>query len=648
MRLSEAERAARSAAARAAFFRDGRIPAGIVGGEVWRSWKRCQAAGQEPALSIGFDTIGRSRVAEIEEHSHDLIAAARQEVADLAAAVARAEMVVLLADATGAILHVAGDVGRCSRRLRLAARSGVDLGERTVGTNAVGTALVERRALSIVAREHYFESNSALTCTAAPVFDPFGALSGALDVSGDHRQARPDCAELVIAAACAIENSLLRRLRDVVVVTISPRPELLGTPWEGVLAFDPTGQLVAGNARALAAVGIAQRSGAQFAELFGPVTLSDMLDRQRADARPLVLDSFAGLRFAAHVERPRESGTARRGSLPRPCGMPCAARGDGSKRSSMLALLQCANGDARTAREFGKARSAQEIGLPVLIAGETGTGKELAARGLHQSSPRRERPFVAVNCAALPEALVEAELFGYVDGAFTGACRGGAAGKIEVANGGTLFPDEIGDMPLVLQSRLLRVLEERVIVRLGEIRERPVDFALLCATHRDPQDLVARGLLREDLYYRINGLQITLPPLRARTNLAELAAFFLSLRSPRIRIPQLSAPVLELFARHQWPGNLRQLDHVLTQVAAFLADADDLVEPRHLPEGFGVGCQTPAACDVRSAAAVPGSLADVTTDLIERTVNANAGNVSAAARALKISRSTIYNRRRNA
>ena len=646
MRLFEAERGARSAAARAAFFRDGRVPAGIVAGEVWRSWKRCQAAGQEPDFSIGFDTIGRSRIAEIAERSHDLIAAARQEVADLAASVARADMIVMLADASGTILHVAGDVSRCSRRLGLAARSGVDLGERSVGTNAVGTALVERRALSIVAREHYFESNSALTCVAAPVFDPSGGLAGALDVSGDHKQARPDCADLVNAAACAIENSLLRRLRDVVIVTISPRPEFLGTPWEGVLAFDPACQLVAGNARALAALGLAQRSGARFGELFRSVTLSEIIDRRRSDARPLVLDSVAGLRFAAHVEHFPALAPARRGA-PSPASELSSVQRSGSKRSSMLALLQCVNGDADTAREFEKARCAQEIGLPVLIVGETGTGKELIARGLHESSPRRLGPFVAVNCAALPEALVEAELFGYGDGAFTGARRGGAAGKVELADGGTLFLDEIGDMPLLLQSRLLRVLEERVIVRVGEVRERPVDFALLSATHRDPHDLVARGLLRQDLYYRINGLRITLPPLRARTNLAALTAFFLTLRSRRARIPQPSQSVLDLFVKHTWPGNLRQLDHVLTLAAALIADDEELVEAKHLPDGFVGECKGSRACDVVVAEAAHGPLADMTTDLIERTVTAHAGNVSAAARTLKISRSTIYNRRRH-
>lgn len=647
MKLFEAERAARSLEARKAFFNDGRVPVGVVPGQVWRSWKRCQAAGQEPGRSIGFDTIARSRVAEIKDRGHDLIAAAREEMEHVAAVVCKAGMVALLADDSGAIVHMAGDTGRCSPRLRLAARAGVNLGERAVGTNAVGTALVEKRPVSIVAREHYFELNSELTCIAAPVFCPSGALVGALDLSGDYNATRADCVELVTAGACAIENNLLRRLRDVVIVAISPRAELLGTPWEGLLAFDPAGRLIAGNARGMTSIGaVGRQSGVQFEDLFNSTKLTDVLGGRNSDHPNLMLNSFTGFRFAARIE----GSSALR--APRPPAIRIArensadSSGQVSKQSSMRGLLEVACGDERTARSFERARRAGDLGVPVLVVGETGTGKELIARGLHELSERSAQPFVVVNCTALPETLIEAELFGHAEGAFTGARRGGAAGKVELADRGTLFLDEIGDMPLALQSRLLRVLEERAVTRLGEGHERPVDFRLVCATHRNLPDLVARGSFREDLYYRINGLRVALPALRMRANIPAIAEFFVSLRSRGSRKLQISHAVGDLLLKHPWPGNLRQLDHVLTIGAAFVADDEDFIEVEHLPDDFVAECSGPDCVGASARKGKSGVLVDVTADLIQRTVTANSGNISAAARALRISRSTIYNWRK--
>ena len=201
----------------------------------WRSWQRCLAAGHEPKCHLEFANVGRSRVMELEERSRSLIAAAREELEHVAAVVHRSGMVVLLADETGAVLRKAGDTGAVSPRLGLAARQGVDLSEDAAGTNAVGMALIDRAPVSIVAQEHFFEANAGLTCVAAPLFGPTGSLVGALDVSGDHRPTRPDCTEFVRTAACAIENALLRQLREVVFIAVSPSEHFLGTPSEGLL-----------------------------------------------------------------------------------------------------------------------------------------------------------------------------------------------------------------------------------------------------------------------------------------------------------------------------------------------------------------------------------------------------------------------------
>ncbi|MEY2686593.1 MAG: hypothetical protein RL375_791, partial [Pseudomonadota bacterium] len=222
--------------------------------------------------------------------------------------------------------------------------------------------------------------------------------------------------------------------------------------------------------------------------------------------------------------------------------------------------------------------------IPILVLGETGTGKELLARAIHHDSDRSRQPFVAVNCASIPDTLIEAELFGYEEGAFTGARRKGSVGKIVQANGGTLFLDEIGDMPIALQAHLLRVLQERHVTPLGSTKSVSVDVSIVCATHRNLREMITAKTFREDLYYRLNGLAVRLPPLRERSDLMPLVARILERECPDRRF-QLGAEVLELFRHYQWPGNVRQLFNVL-RTACVMAGGDNLITRDHLSDDF--------------------------------------------------------------
>jgi transcriptional regulator with PAS, ATPase and Fis domain len=289
--------------------------------------------------------------------------------------------------------------------------------------------------------------------------------------------------------------------------------------------------------------------------------------------------------------------------------------------------------------------------IPVLIQGETGTGKELLARAIHNASPRARGPFMAVNCASIPEGLIESELFGYEEGAFTGARKRGCPGKIVQAHGGTLFLDEIGDMPLALQARLLRVLQERVVTPLGSTRAQPVDVAIVCATHRRLKDAIAAGTFREDLYYRLNGLTVTLPPLRERSDLEALVERVLTSLGPEAAGVRVAPDVLALFKSYRWPGNVRQLSSLLRTAVAML-DGERELQRRHLPEDFledAAGAAehrspppsaAPAASSAISAALEPFDALKL--GAVERALADHGGNVSAAARTLRISRNTIY------
>jgi len=288
----------------------------------------------------------------------------------------------------------------------------------------------------------------------------------------------------------------------------------------------------------------------------------------------------------------------------------------------------------------------------LLLQGESGSGKEVFARALHASGPRRDGPFVAVNCAALPESLIEAELFGYQGGAFTGARREGASGRVREAAGGTLFLDEIGDMPLAMQARLLRVLQDRAVTPLGGGKPVPVDFSLVCATHRSLRAAIDGGRFREDLYYRLNGLTLTLPPLRERDDLSPLVSNMLAESLPG-RAVALSPALARAFAGHRWPGNLRQLANALRTACALLGDDEPEIDWPHLPDDLAADL----AADQRRARELPREpeLIDTGAHLrtqqdatVRRVLDTCGGNLSEAARRLGISRNTLYRRLRAA
>jgi transcriptional regulator with PAS, ATPase and Fis domain len=286
--------------------------------------------------------------------------------------------------------------------------------------------------------------------------------------------------------------------------------------------------------------------------------------------------------------------------------------------------------------------------IPILVTGETGTGKELLAQAIHRDSPRAAAPFVAVNCAAIPETLIESELFGYEEGAFTGARKHGKTGRILQANGGTLFLDEIGDMPLHLQGHLLRVLQERVVTPLGSDKSIPVNVAVICATNRKLRDMIADGSFREDLYYRLNGLVVKLPALRERTDLEAVVAHILRAESPKQRV-SVAPHVMHLFRQYAWPGNFRQLANLLRTALILAGDMHKTtceILQEHLPDDFLEDIvPTDEARVVETAESLPQAgqkLEDLNLSVIQQTLEAHHGNVSATARVLGVSRNTIY------
>ncbi|MFG5407976.1 sigma 54-interacting transcriptional regulator [Piscinibacter sakaiensis] len=480
--------------ARRRFFAEGRDPGDAIAAHIHRSWTRCRTL----ALHDG-DTppLDRAQLGERREQAMRLLECARPELDSLSEHALAHGCAVLLSDASGLILDEIGSVDFLPKAQRLALTPGVDWSEGTRGTNAIGTALMEREPLMVLGAEHALPRNGLLGCAAAPIFNGRGGIAGVLDLSGEASQINVHALGLVRMAARQVEHRLLWAGARGRLLRFHRRPGLLGSASEGLVVIEE-GRVVAANRVALALLGLGWdalldqpaerwfgRAWAQAPGGRGLLTLPDGCQIAAATER-----------LAAEGARRWPSGQA--GSLSnehRP--------GEDEAADALAAPLE-------------RARRVMDQGLPVLVTGETGSGKEVFARRLHAAGRRRGGPFVAVNCAALPDTLIEAELFGYEEGAYTGARRRGMPGRVREADGGILFLDEIGDMPALLQTRLLRVLEERAVTPLGGGRRIAVDFDLVCATHRDLDAMVADGRFRADLLYRIDGWRVTLPPLRAR------------------------------------------------------------------------------------------------------------------------------------
>jgi len=530
--------------------------------------------------------------------------------------------------------------------------------EESKGTNAIGTAIAEQVPTLVHADQHYLTINHFLTCSAAPIIDHQGRLIGVLDVTGDHRSFHKHTMALVRMSAQMIENQLFSAaFGDAITLHFHTRPEFIGTLMEGIASFSMSGRFLSANRSGLFQLGLplGALQTHTFSSLFG-MPVSALFDHYRT-AAPTLLDLCLhnGVRVAARAELRSpsfvfqsttvDSESRQSAELAQKKNGPAH---DGAKlRLSSLHYLD--TGDEKLAELIRKVNLVMGRDIPILITGETGTGKELLAQAIHNDSPRAGGPFVAVNCASIPETLIESELFGYEDGAFTGARKKGSTGKILQANGGTLFLDEIGDMPMPLQARLLRVLQERLVMPLGSNKSIPVNVALICATNRNLREMIANGQFREDLYYRLNGLVVRLPPLRERTDIEVVISRLLVAESNGESFT-VSPEVMALFKRHGWPGNFRQLTNLL-RTAVVMADPERVIRMEHLPEDFLDGLRAelssmPVAPEspMFAALSVPasGRLEDVELLTIQKTLDEHRGNVSAAARALGVSRNTIY------
>ncbi|OZB62047.1 MAG: sigma-54-dependent Fis family transcriptional regulator [Lysobacterales bacterium 14-68-21] len=617
-----------------------RIGTSQVSPYVAKSWDRClNRYSIEPDAERHTVVLDTASVRARQETLGELLGVARAEMENLYEQIAGSGYAVILSDADAVVLSAITD-NQARRNFRGAGLwVGAVWSEQHEGTNGIGTAVAERAPVTVYCGEHFRRYNAGLSCCGAPILDVDGEVLGVLDASAastaDTRLVQSHTMALVSMSANLIARChFLGRFRDAWVLRFHSRAEFVGLLHEALMAIDDDGNVLAVNEAALVQLGISNRTqlvGKPLASIL-PLDMDTLRRHATHEAASLwpVRDIAYGRRFFANARAPVQRRATPTVNTPQTATSAPAAR-------------RHVGGDPRMQHNLNCGRQLFGQRVPILLQGATGTGKEVFAKALHQASSWADKPFVAVNCAAIPEALIESELFGYTRGAFTDAAREGHVGKIRQSSGGTLFLDEIGDMPLALQTRLLRVLEEHEIVPLGGDTAVPVDLHVISASHRDLLEMVQQGTFREDLYYRLNGITLELPTLRERTDKRELIQTLLREEIPGGRVPTLDDEAMERLLAHPWPGNIRQLRNVL-RMATALCGEDGCIGVTQLGREFATpqpGAPT-ASADRAGSGELANPLGTAERDALMLELERMHWNISHTAATLGVSRNTLY------
>jgi len=634
----------------------------ILSESIGDSWKRCvRDYSLDPVRTYSPAVLSTSELRGRHVQHEQLIQIASAEMDSLYEQIRGSGYALLLTDASGVILCEKIDATLKSLFRSAGLLIGADWSELHEGTNGIGTCISVDRPVTVHRSEHFRASHIGLSCSGAPIHDPAGALIAVLDASTvDARGTRASQAHtmaLVNMSARLIEKCIfLQHHHDNRIVRFHARPELVNLLHDGSLALAPDGTVIAADevaVRLLAAHGRNDLVGHPFDEIFD-TRLEDLLSPAPTARRALwpVHDVRLGRQFFASLHGRLSVAThaspiiqpAPVGRLEHPVPSPVRPESTSRPGCRTLTLQELAGNDTCMANVIRKASRVAHSTLPILIQGPTGSGKECLARGLHAASPRSGRAFIAVNCAALPETLIESELFGYGPGAFTGARKEGRKGKIAQASGGTLFLDEIGDMPLLLQTRLLRVLEEHELIPLGAETGVPVDVRVICASNQDLRGLVAAGGFREDLYYRLNGITLELPTLAARADKDALIRRFIGEEASCLRDARggadcncIDPQALRCLTHYHWPGNIRELRNVIR--SAFAICDDNVIRLNDLPAELRAEQRR-----VSTGNASDNALARAEQETLLKVIRANQGNLVHTAMQLGISRNALYRR----
>ncbi len=608
--------------ARTLLTREGIVPAKFSNPEIRASWQRCFDTGLDPFGYPDQNQISDSALNKRREDNGLVRRLAKLEMENLHRQIAGSKFIIIFADNDGVILDriVDGSINANNSGWTL---PGFIWQEEINGTNALGLVAATQRPAIVHGEEHYFKSYADLTCAAAPIFGHNGKLMGIIDATSDSRSRQRHTLALVRMSCVTIENSLFReRHKGNLIFELHSRREFLGTLQSGMLAFNEDGFLAETNRQARFFLpDLPPGTRVHFDQIFRtPLRhfLGRLYSTRSTDLTDMEGSSFAVRAFNYPARKLTVTPTSVQIFSKAPREIPMVSN-DPAVKSAMHLV-----------------RRGVELNVPILIRGETGTGKELMARYAHAIS-NRKGDFVAVNCAALPETLIESELFGHMQGAFTGASRGGSKGFVRQANQGTLFLDEIGTMPAQVQIKLLRFLDRMEIRPVGNTKEIQLDIQLISATNAVLKCKEQTGEFRRDLLYRINTMEVCLPALQDRQDLRKIIDAIIETFKQPLNLEPMALHQLEAY---NWPGNIRELKGLLTRLLISCESgrvcAEDIQKILPVPPG-GTAAEPQAK-----------NLADQELQIIRAAYERNSGNISAIARELGISRNTVYKKLKEA
>ena len=622
---------------------------GIADEVIRQSWLRCDREfgldpGRPPSACVLDSAAIRAHQGQIEE----FLQVARTGMEAFYKQISSLNYVMLLTDGEGVTVDYIGDRKYDHEAKQAGLYLGTSWRERYAGTNAVGTCLSTGKAIICHKTDHFYAANIDLTCTAAPIFAPDGNLLAILDVSSMSsplaKESQFLALQLVMMHAKMIESAnFLSHFSGHWILRYAKTPVFVDVNKENLIAIDGDGTILGATQAAVNEL----IGGSSVKDVIG-TSVSEHFETSVDDLFSVVSDS---VNFINNTIKVRGAGELFYMDITPPAGKSVSKKKAGFLSGHRNAFARIAGEDKLMQASISKARRFADQNLNIIISGETGTGKELMARAIHNSSVRSIKPFVAINCAAIPESLIESELFGYEQGAFTGGNKKGKKGLIMQSDGGTLFLDEISDMPLNLQSRLLRVLAEREVLALGADKPKRADLHVISASHKDLRVLIGRGGFREDLYYRLNGATLELPALRHRQDISFVVANIVAEESKlRTANFQVAAEVQEIFERYPWPGNCRQLRNVL-QFAMALTD-DGIIKASDLPDEIRSDLPSNESSPSAEMVGVDLSLQKGASEngysmqaktLIEL-LQKHKWNITDVALELKLARSTVYRR----
>lgn len=608
------------------FVKEGILDSARLNKRILESWHRCKTEKVNPYLNKGLDLLSKEDLnAKKEKHSM-LIEIASPHIKKMDQAIKDSGMMALLVDPDGYVLSLTGNEKALSDARKINFVEGARWTETEVGTNAIGTALQTKEAVTINGAEHYSVASHQWSCSATPIFHDNGNLMGVIDVSCPVNHSHPFMLGMVTSISYAIEKEVSKRSYQEEISLFQQAAHLAETYSNQLFLVCNQKQMIISASKPVRKR-FPQSIGMNLYELLhNGYQIDAGMPFYSKENNKIIGSSYFLSEVLTH-------------------------RSNVSFQSQSFSKPFIFKGECGTSEIFQNTLNKVKLVAPtdatVFISGETGTGKEVIARAIHDNSPRKEGPFISLNCGAIPKELMESELFGYVEGAFTGARRQGYKGKFEQAQKGTIFLDEIGEIPHTMQVALLRVLQDRKVSPIGSTKEIPLDVRIITATHRDITKLVKEGDFREDLYYRLNVYPIDVPPLRKRKeDIPYLVRHFC--KGNGWTIPNMEDLTSRL-KEYDWPGNIRELINVLERLHILSLDEQssqdmynnsfESLTIRHPSSSLSIEQENIEEVEKKLKAREK-----IQKDLMLDALKKTKGNVTAAAKLLEIPRSTFYKR----